>query len=288
VSPAFPEEVATVRHAVPLRTGLEPFPGYRLRRLLGYGSFAEVWDAEADDGSRMALKFLPAEHQHATPGELRSLQAIRRLQHPNLIRIDRVWCHLGYIIIAMERADGSLADLQATYRNEVGTAVTPEHACLLLSQAAAALDFLNTRQHLLDAKAVSIQHCDVKPSNLMLFGETVKLADFGLAALLSGPVLPRRPCGTPAYAAPEVFRGRLTRGSDQFALAVSYCELRGGRLPFDPAPRTFQPDYFHPPPDLSPLTPRERPLVARALATVAEERWPSCGEFIDRLTRLFI
>ena len=95
-----------MRYAVRLEAGLEPFPGYHLRRLLGFGSFAEVWEAEAADGGRVALKFLPAERQNATPGELRSLQAVRQLLHPNLIRIGRVWCHLGYIVIAMELADG--------------------------------------------------------------------------------------------------------------------------------------------------------------------------------------
>ncbi len=277
-----------MRHAVRLETGLEPFPGYHLRRLLGYGSFAEVWEAEADDGTVIALKFLPAERHQATPNELRSLQTIRQLQHPNLLRIDRVWCHLGYIVIAMERADGSLADLQATYRAETGSAIFPEHACLLLSQAAAALDFLNTRQHVVEGKTVAIQHCDIKPTNLMVFGDTVKLADFGLAVLMTGPLAVHRPCGTPGYAAPEVFRGRLSRRSDQFSLAVSYCELRGGRLPFDEPPRTFHPDYYHPKPDLAMLSPKERPVLARALATAPEERWPSCAEFIDRVARLFI
>jgi serine/threonine-protein kinase len=216
------------------------------------------------------------------------LQTVRRLLHPNLLRIDRVWCHLGYIVIAMELADGTLADLQATYRSQGAGALIPEHACLLLSQAAAGLDFLNARRHLIDGQAVSVQHCDVKPSNLMLCGETVKLADFGLAALLTGRVQSHRPAGTPEYAAPEVFRGRLSRHSDQFGLAVSYCELRGGRLPFAPAPRTFRPDYFHPPPDLSMLSAPERPIVARALTTAAEERWPSCSEFVNRLARLFV
>jgi serine/threonine protein kinase len=267
---------------------LEPFPGYRLRRLLGYGSFAEVWEAEAQDGSVLALKFLPAERQVATPGELRALQAIRRLPHPNLLRIHRVWCHLGYVIIAMEQAEGSLADLLATYQREVGSAIIAEHACLLLSHAAAALDFLHARRHVVEDKTVGIQHCDVKPTNLMVFGETVKLGDFGLSALMSAPVIPRRPCGTPEYASPEVFRGRLSMHSDQFALAVTYCELRGGRFPFSPSPRTFQADYFHPPPDLSMLPPRERPIVARALAFAPDERWPSCVEFIDRIARLFI
>jgi len=277
-----------VRHAVPLEAGLEAFPGYHLRRLLGCGSFGEVWEAEAEDGARVALKFLPAERQLATPGELRSLQAVRQLLHPNLIRIHRVWCHLGYIVVAMELADGSLADLQASYRTERGTAVLPEYVCLLLSQAAAALDFLNTRRHVIEGQSVWVQHCDVKPSNLMLFGDTVKLADFGLAVLMSAPTMAHRTAGTPAYAAPEVFRGRLSRHSDQFSLAVTYCELRAGRLPFGDPPRTFRPDYFHAPPDLSLLSPKERPIVARALAATPEERWSSCGEFIDRVARLFI
>jgi serine/threonine protein kinase len=277
-----------VRYAVPLEAGLEPFPGYQLRRLRGFGSFAEVWEAKAPDGKRVALKFLPAERHNTTTVELRSLQAIRQLLHPNLIRVDRVWCHLGYIVIAMELADGTLADLLASYRSERGTAVAPEHVCLVLSQAAAALDFLNGRRHRIEGQAVSIQHCDVKPSNLMLFGDTVKAADFGLAALMASPTMARCPCGTPAYAAPEVFRGRLSRNSDQFALAVTYCELRTGRLPFADPPRTFRPDYFYPRPDLSALAPKERPVVARALAAAPEERWSSCGEFIDQLARLFI
>jgi serine/threonine protein kinase len=267
---------------------MEPFPGYRLCRLLGCGSFAEVWEAQGDDGSNIALKFLPADGPLATPGEIRSLQAIRQLLHPNLIRIERVWCHLGYVVIAMERAGGSLLDLQTTYRSEMGTTVIPEHACLLLSQAAAALDFLNGRKHCLDGKLVSIQHCDIKPSNLMLFGETVKLADFGLSAQLSGPTIVRRACGTPEYCAPEVFRSFLSRHSDQFSLAVTYCELRGGRLPYPKSPRNFLPTYVHPLPDLSMLSPEERPILTRALAPSPEERWPSCVEFMNRLSRLFV
>jgi serine/threonine-protein kinase len=277
-----------VRHTVPLQSGMVPFPGYRLGRRLGCGSFAEVWEAQGDDGSNIALKFLPAERPLATPGEIRSLQAIRQLLHPNLIRIERVWCHLGYIVIAMERADCSLLDLQATYRSEMGTTIIPEHACLLLSQAAAALDFLNGRKHDLDGNPVSIQHCDVKPSNLMLFGETVKLTDFGLTAQLSGPMISRRACGTPEYCAPEIFRSLLSRHSDQFSLAVTYCELRGGRLPYAQPPRTFQSTYIHPLPELSMLSPEERPILTRALAPSPEERWPSCMEFINQVTRIFV
>ena len=37
---------------------------------------------------------------------------------------------------------------------------------------------------------------------------------------------------TPAYAAPEFFKKQTSSQSDQYSLAVTYCHLRGGRLPF--------------------------------------------------------
>ena len=98
-----------MRLAEPLHSGLEPYPGCRLGQRLGRGGFAEVWQATAKDGSPIALKFLPCDHAQDAVTELRSLQAIRQLEHPNIVRIYRVWCHLGYIVVAMEQADGSMA-----------------------------------------------------------------------------------------------------------------------------------------------------------------------------------
>src|SRR6516162_9249361 len=96
-----------VVHAVPLEIGMEPFPGHRLLRILGRGSFAEVWEARTSDGRTVALKFLTADMSKSTPSEIRSIQAVRQLTHPHLTKIDRAWCHLGYIVVAMELAEGS-------------------------------------------------------------------------------------------------------------------------------------------------------------------------------------
>jgi hypothetical protein len=74
--------------------------------------------------------------------------------------------------------------------------------------------------------------------------------------------------------------------TDQFALAVSYCMLRGGRLPFPDTPRDFAPGYVRPAPDLTMLTPAEQPAVARALSPVPQDRWPSCGELVAKLRRV--
>ena len=73
---------------------------------------------------------------------------------------------------------------------------------------------------------------DIKPENLLLLADHVKVADFGLvkdvkqssASLVGGM--------TPLYAAPEVFRGLPGRQSDQYSLAIVYQEMLTGRLPF--------------------------------------------------------
>src|SRR5947209_16690599 len=52
-------------------------------------------------------------------------------------------------------------------------------------------------------------------------------------------IMNRKPSGTPDYAAPEVFRSRLSNRTDQYALAITYCQLRGGRLPFPDTPSTL-------------------------------------------------
>src|SRR5262249_61274427 len=125
------------------------------------------------------------------------------------------------------------------------------------------------------------------PSNLLVIGDTLKLADFGLAALKVTNGRRGFPAGTPAYAAPEVYEGRVSDRTDQFALAVTYCEVRGGRLAYPHPPPNFPRNYIPPPPDLSMLTPKESPLIARALSPLPTDRWPSCVEMMERLLRGF-
>src|SRR5688572_7949021 len=85
----------------------ELYPGYKLRRLRGVGGFGEVWEAEKA-GDKLALKFLACTTAGDGARELRSIQLVQGLVHPNLIKIDRVWCAGGYLVVAMELADGSL------------------------------------------------------------------------------------------------------------------------------------------------------------------------------------
>jgi len=146
--------------------------------------------------------------------------------------------------------------------------------------------FLNARSHQINGRTVAIQHCDIKPKNLLLVGDTLKVADFGLATMMTANLETRGRAGTLDYCAPEVFQGLVSNHTDQYALAVSYCLIRGGRLPFDDTPSFFDARYVRPRPELNMLTLNERPLIARALDPVPQNRWPCCKALFSRLSRL--
>ena len=113
---------------------MEPFPGYHLIQLRGRGGYAEVWDAETPEKKKVALKFLSGIDSRAAPREIRAIQALRQLYHPNLIEIFQVWCYESFIVISIELAEGSLQDLLEAYQIEFGTPIVSEHVCLLLAQ----------------------------------------------------------------------------------------------------------------------------------------------------------
>ena len=206
------------------------------------------------------------------------MQAIRTLRHPNLIMIDQVWCWSGYIVIAMELADGSLSDLLNVDQTEFNACIYPEHLCYYLGQAGEALDFLNTRQHVLNEQRVAVRHCDVKPSNMLVMLRQVKLADFSVSGAndVDDVVSPSRRDAQLCRA--RGFKGWLSDRSDQYSLAVSYIELRTGHLPFKDTPEKFTSSYARSEPDLSRVDSWERSILHRALDPVPQNRWPSCKE----------
>src|SRR5262249_55910576 len=155
-------------------------------------------------------------------------------------------------------------------------------------EAAKGLDYLNSPVHEVDGREnVSVQHRDIKPQNILLIGGGVKVADFGLARLLEQTVVSHSGSLTPLYAPPEFFHGQTTRTSDQYALAITYCQLRGGRLPFDGNVAQVTAGHLYRSPDLSMIQEAERPVVLRALAKQPEARWSGCEEFVEALASLY-
>ena len=271
---------------VSLHEGDQPVPGFRLVRRRGRGGFGEVWEAEASGGFLVALKFVRLSNR-ARAAELRALDFVRGIHHPNLLANFGSWLIDDTLVIGMELADRSLLDrhIEATRQGYRGI---PRGELLgYLAEVAAGIDHLNDYRHAFDGRtSIGVQHRDLKPPNILLFGGGAKVADLGMARAMEGEVAGHTGIWTFPYAAPEFFRGETTRQSDQYGLAATFCQLRGGRLPFVGSAASVTAGHLFGRPDLEALPEPERPIVERALAKVAGERWPTCRAFVEALRLL--
>jgi serine/threonine-protein kinase len=257
--------------------------GYRLIVRRGRGGVAEVWEAESPGGHRVALKLVYLSTDLRS-SELRAVKITRGIHHPGLVIVHGAWQVESLLVISMELADRSLWDrfLEANARGLRGI---PRGELLgYLNPVADAIDYLNGSRHTIDGRqGVGIQHRDLKPQNLLLFGDRAKVGDFGMARVVEGYVTGHSgPCTVP-YAAPEYFGGRTARQSDQYSLAVTYCHLRGGRIPFPGTTAQMAIGHMCNAPDLEGLPEPERSILERALAKRPEDRWPDCRSFVDAL-----
>lgn len=270
-----------------LKIGAEPVPGCRLKKRIGRGGFGEVWEASSTtDDTRLALKFIDCKHQNTSlvVNEIKLLIQLRDLRHDNLLQFYSVTTGKNLIILSMELAEGSLNDLHYIYRTDHRTHVPPDVLMNLMTQAAEGIDFI-AQVKIANSNALvhqGMQHCDIKPSNLLLIKNVVKIADFGL----SGPQIwndKGKAFGTPPYAPAELYEGRANSRTDQFSLAVTYVELRTGYFPFpvmsDGSPPTMAPE-------LSMLPEAERTVIAQALSRQWLNRYGSCREFVAALAKV--
>jgi serine/threonine protein kinase len=263
------------------RSRTEPIPGYRLIEVLGSGGFGEVWKCEAPGGLFKALKFVSPSEDSGNSGveqELRALQFIKSIRHPFLLSIERVEIIGDDLVIVTELADRSLHDLLEEHRAASQPGIPRADLLAFLTEAAEVLDLMNLEH--------GLQHLDIKPRNIFLVGKHVKVADFGLVNRLpdgdgSAAADRAQETITPLYAAPEIFLGKITPFCDQYSLAITYQELLTDTLPFTGKNfRQLALQHVQAEPNLGPLPPSDRPVVARALAKEPTQRYPSCTEFV--------
>jgi serine/threonine protein kinase len=263
---------AEPRH-VELRPGARPVTEYQLVQMLGKGGFGQVWKARGADGIEVALKFVELDAR-AGAVERRALETMKNVRHPHLLPMFRTWQVGNWLVLAIELGDKTLYQRLAEAEKAGEPGVPRGELLVYLREAAKGLDYLGS---------LNIAHRDVKPANLLLVGGSVKVADFGLAKVLERSLPSISVALTPAYAAPEQFQGRLSPHSDQYSLAVSYCQLRGGRLPFEGSCHEVMFGHIQRVPDLTMVPEAERPALARALAKRPDDRWPTCQVFVDEL-----
>jgi eukaryotic-like serine/threonine-protein kinase len=150
-------------------------------------------------------------------------QILARLQHPNVITVFDAGVDGGDRFLVMELVEGpSLRELL-----DGEGRLAPERAGEIASQLASALGFAHEK---------AVIHRDVKPSNVLLPEARVKLADMGIARLLSPEALTATLSvrGTVRYMSPEQMRGDpVDPRADLYSLGCVLFEMLTGRTPFE-------------------------------------------------------
>jgi serine/threonine-protein kinase len=208
------------------------FGVWRVDREIGRGGMGTVYLAHRDDEAftmEVALKVAAAApfSDEAARRFRTERELLAGLQHRNIAALlDAGVTDTGLPWFVMERVDG-VPITEYCDRERLGI---PERIALF-RQVCGAVH--HAHRHL-------VIHRDLKPRNILVDREgTVKLLDFGIAkAIASGddddPDRTRTGMSplTPAYAAPEQFRGRaVTTASDVYALGVVLYELLAGARP---------------------------------------------------------
>lgn len=265
-----------------LTANAEPIPGYRLIERLGRGGYGEVWKAEAPGGMLKAIKFVYGNLDEATENgkpaeqELKALNRVKSIRHPYILSLERIDVIDGQLVIVMELADRNLFDRLRECQMQGLPGIPRDELLRYMEETAEALDLMNNQ--------FQLQHMDIKPQNIFLVFNHIKIADFGLAKDLEGMNATLTGGVTPVYAAPETFEARVTRFCDQYSLAIVYQELLTGERPFHgTTARQLMMQHLQAAPDLAPLPPSDRPVIARALSKDPFQRFPNCAEMVRAL-----
>ncbi|HXG12689.1 MAG TPA: tubulin-like doman-containing protein [Gemmataceae bacterium] len=260
----------------------EPIPGYRLLDRLGQGGFGEVWKAEAPGGLLKAIKIVygnlngSGDDEVRVRQELKALERVKSVRHPYILSLERFDIIDNRLFIVMELADRSLQDRFRECQAQGLPGIPREELLRYMEETAEALDLMNIQYQL--------QHLDIKPQNLFLVHNHIKVGDFGLVKDLEGMRALATSGLTPVYAAPETFEGVVSRYCDQYHLAIVYQELLTGKLPFSGStPRHLMLQHLTGQPDLSALPEHDRPAIARALSKKPEDRHPTCADLVRAL-----
>ncbi|XP_048121741.1 serine/threonine-protein kinase SIK2 isoform X1 [Alosa alosa] len=205
----------------PVRVGF-----YDIERTLGKGNFAVVKLARHRiTKTEVAIKIIDKTQLDAVNLEkiYREVQIMKMLDHPHIIKLYQVMETKNMLYLVTEYAkNGEIFDYLANH----GRLSEPE-ARRKFWQIVSAVEYCHNRR---------VVHRDLKAENLLLDGHmNIKIADFGFGNFFQPGELLATWCGSPPYAAPEVFEGQQYEGPqlDIWSMGVVLYVLVCGALPFD-------------------------------------------------------
>ncbi|XP_077421739.1 MAP/microtubule affinity-regulating kinase 4 isoform X5 [Vanacampus margaritifer] len=218
---------ARCRNSIALCSDEQPHIGnYRLLKTIGKGNFAKVKLARHIlTGKEVAIKIIDKTQLNPTSLQklFREVRIMKTLNHPNIVQLFEVIETEKTLYLIMEYASGG----------EVFDYLVA-HGRMKEKEARGKFRQIVSAVHYCHQK--NIVHRDLKAENLLLDANSnIKIADFGFSnEFMAGSKLDTF-CGSPPYAAPELFQGKKYDGPevDIWSLGVILYTLVSGSLPFD-------------------------------------------------------
>uniref|UniRef100_A0A8D3DHV9 MAP/microtubule affinity-regulating kinase 3 n=1 Tax=Scophthalmus maximus TaxID=52904 RepID=A0A8D3DHV9_SCOMX len=233
VEPPVPPTKSASRHSLPRCrnsfTSTEEHPhigNYRLLKTIGKGNFAKVKLARhVLTGREVAVKIIDKTQLNPTSLQklFREVRIMKILNHPNIVKLFEVIETEKTLYLVMEYASGGeVFDYLVAHGR-----MKEKEARAKFRQIVSAVQYCHQRR---------IVHRDLKAENLLLDADmNIKIADFGFSNEFTVGSKLDTFCGSPPYAAPELFQGKKYDGPevDVWSLGVILYTLVSGSLPFD-------------------------------------------------------
>ena len=249
---------------------------YRFDRILGRGATGLVYKAwDKVEKRDVAVKV----SNKGIDNFVSEARLVGKLTHENIVSIYDSNSGPEFSYIIMEYIEGDTLDIFCDRQN-----------LLPLTKVSKVMIDICKGMHF--AHNSGFIHRDIKPSNIMLNKQGIpKIADLGLSLTVDG-TQPAGFWGTPSYMSPEQLKGSATtKTSDIFSLGCVLYELVEGKKAFDgenpyttmykvinerPAPLSLQ---------APPVQALFQPIIKKAMAKNAEERFQSCSDLAYELSK---
>ncbi|XP_073426025.1 MAP/microtubule affinity-regulating kinase 3 isoform X5 [Dendrobates tinctorius] len=199
---------------------------YRLLKTIGKGNFAKVKLARHIlTGREVAIKIIDKTQLNPTSLQklFREVRIMKILNHPNIVKLFEVIETEKTLYLIMEYASGGeVFDYLVAHGR-----MKEKEARAKFRQIVSAVQYCHQKH---------IVHRDLKAENLLLDADmNIKIADFGFSNEFTVGNKLDTFCGSPPYAAPELFQGKKYDGPevDVWSLGVILYTLVSGSLPFD-------------------------------------------------------
>jgi len=250
---------------------------YDFIRQIGEGGMGKVYEAYDKVLKRkVAIKRVRPElvrSSYVREQFLSEARMVALLRHPCIVEIYTVIESESALYLVFEYVDGQTLETRLDIDGR-----------LPFSKAKQIFEYVCRGLHY--AHSQDIIHCDLKPGNIMIYGEDkAKVMDFGVAKKsVDHETGARTVAGTPAYMAPEQQKGFMRKQSDVYSLALCLYEALVGQVPWTVKGFDIAQKKIVPASKLAPhIPPAVDGLLEDALKEDPKERIQSIDEFWSRL-----